>query len=467
MSDMRRREFITLLGGAAATWPLAARAQPGRVRRVVVLLGAAETSSSRGWLAAFLRRLDELGWRESGNLVTHVQWWNDQPEQMRVWAAELIARSPDVAVTYTNLALAVLKPIAGSVPIVFVGVGDPVGGGFVSSLARPGGNITGFASHEPSMGGKWLEVLKEAARAQQRTKMPTIGVLSVATPSAWSTPLSAFVEQLRELGWIDGRTVAIEYRWADGRSERFAELAAELVQSKVDVIVTAGGAVLAAKQATAVIPIVFAVASDPLATGLIASLAHPGSNVTGLSVQAADVAGKRVELLRELFPGVRTLAIIANLGYAAAAREMSEVQAAARSVGFETTTLEIRRAEDITGSIDTLKPGVDILYVCIDPITDTNQILIATSTLAARIPTMPGFRDAVKAGSLIFYGPNIPDLFRRAASFVDKILRGTKPRDIPVEQPTKFELVINLKTARALGLEIPDKLLALADEVIE
>src|SRR5262245_27680319 len=159
---MKRRLFITLRGGAAAAWPLAARAQqPGRVRRVVV--GAAETASSRGWLTAFSRRLDELGWRESGNLVTHVQWWNDQPEQMRVWAAELVGRSPDVAVTYTNLALAVLKPIAGSVPIVFVGVGDPVGGGFVSSLARPGGNITGFASHEPSMGGKWLEVLKETA----------------------------------------------------------------------------------------------------------------------------------------------------------------------------------------------------------------------------------------------------------------------------------------------------------------
>jgi putative tryptophan/tyrosine transport system substrate-binding protein len=160
---MKRRAFITLLGGTAAAWPLAGRAQQGPVRRVVVLMGAAETASSRGWLATFLRRLDELGWRESRNLVTQVQWWNDQPEQMRVWAAELIARSPDVAVTYTNLALAVLKPIAGNVPIVFVGVGDPVGGGFVSSLARPGGNITGFASHEPSMGGKWLEVLKETA----------------------------------------------------------------------------------------------------------------------------------------------------------------------------------------------------------------------------------------------------------------------------------------------------------------
>src|SRR3974377_381731 len=154
---MRRREFITLLCGAVAAWPLAARAQQREgMRRVGVLMGAAETAWSRGWFSTFSRRLDELGWRESYNLITQVQWWNDQPEQMRVWAAELIARSPDVAVTFTNFWLAVLKPIAGNVPIVFVGVGDPVGGGFVSSLAHPGGNITGFASHESSMGGKGL-----------------------------------------------------------------------------------------------------------------------------------------------------------------------------------------------------------------------------------------------------------------------------------------------------------------------
>ena len=177
---LRRREFITLLGGAAVTLPLAARAQQAeRVRRVAVLMGAAETASSRGWIAALLRRLDELGWREGRNLVTQVQWWNDQPEQMRVWAAELIARSPDVAVTFTNLALEVLKPIAGSVPIVFVGVGDPVGSGFVASLARPGGNITGFASHEPSMGGKWLEVLKETAPHVTRA----LAIMHPETPS--------------------------------------------------------------------------------------------------------------------------------------------------------------------------------------------------------------------------------------------------------------------------------------------
>src|SRR5262252_10712030 len=181
---MRRREFIGLLGGAVAAWPLAARAQQGPVRRVVVLMGAAETAWSRGWLAAFLRRLDELGWRENRNLVTHVQWWNDQPEQMRAWAAELIARSPDVAVTFTNLALQVLKPIAGSVPIVFIGVGDPVGSGFVANLAYPGGNITGFASHESSLGGKWLEVLKEAAPQITRV-LAIVELENAASQAQW------------------------------------------------------------------------------------------------------------------------------------------------------------------------------------------------------------------------------------------------------------------------------------------
>jgi putative tryptophan/tyrosine transport system substrate-binding protein len=305
------------------------------------------------------------------------------------------------------------------------------------------------------------------AGAQQRTKLPTIGILCVSTTSAWNASLTVFVEQLNQLGWIDGRSVALEYRWAEGHAERFPELAAELVRLRVDVILTAGGAVEAAKQASPVIPIVFAVASDPLTTGLVDSLAHPGSNVTGLSVQAADLAGKRVEFLHDLFSGVRRLAIMVNPGYAAAAREMSEVQRAARSLGFETITLELRRAEDVPKSVEQLNPTTDILYVCIDPITDTNKILIATSTLAARIPTMHGFQEGVRAGALMYYGPNIPDLFRRAAIFVDKILRGTKPGDIPVEQPTRFDLVINLKTARELAVVVPTKLLALANEVIE
>jgi putative ABC transport system substrate-binding protein len=305
------------------------------------------------------------------------------------------------------------------------------------------------------------------ARAQQGAKLPTIGVLGVATALAWGPGVAAFTGRLRDLGWIDGRTVAIQYRWAEGRSERFAEIAAELVRLKVDVIVTAGGAVVAAKQATTVIPIVFAVASDPVGSGLVASLARPGGNVTGLSVQATDLVGKRIEFLRELVPSVRALAIMANTGYAAALREMSEVRAAARPLGLETIVLEIRTAEDITAALETLKDQADSLYVCIDPLTDSNKIRIATLALSARLPTISGFREGVEAGSLIYYGPNVPNLFRRAADLVDNILRGTKPGDIPVEQPTQFDLVINLKTARELGLTVPPTLLAITDQVIE
>jgi putative ABC transport system substrate-binding protein len=306
--------------------------------------------------------------------------------------------------------------------------------------------------------------LPVAAYAQQPTKLRTIGFLGVATASAWSDWVASFLLRLRELGWIEGRTVAIEYRWADGRSERFAEIAAEFVRLKVDIIVTAGGAVAAAKAATTVIPIVFAVASDPVGTGLVASLARPGGNVTGLSVQAPDVASKRVELLRELVPGFRTLAIMANIGYPAAVSEMGEVQAAARTLGLEVNTVQIQRAEDIAPAFERLKGRADVLYVCIDPLTDTHRIRINALALDARLPAMSGFREG---GGLIFYGPSVPDLFRRAADYVDKILRGAKPADIPVEQPTKFDLVINLKTAKTLGLMVPQSLLITADEVIE
>jgi putative ABC transport system substrate-binding protein len=276
-----------------------------------------------------------------------------------------------------------------------------------------------------------------------------------------------FTQRLNELGWSDARTLAFEYRWAEGNSGRFPDLAAELVRLKVDVILTAGGAVPAAKQATTTIPIVFAVASDPVGTGLVTSLASPGGNVTGLSVQATDLSGKRVELLRELVPGPRRLVIMFNPKYSAAAHESNEVRAAARSLGFETRTLEIRTAQDVGNGIGTLDPQADILYVCIDPLTDTEKIVIATSALTARIPTMGGFRESVQAGSQVFYGPNTESMFRRAAELVDKILRGTKPGDIPVEQPTKFDLLVNVRTARALGLPVPPSLLARADEVIE
>jgi putative ABC transport system substrate-binding protein len=306
------------------------------------------------------------------------------------------------------------------------------------------------------------------ARAQQPTKLPAIGFLGGQTPKAQSQWVAAFVQRLRELGWFEGRNVVIEYRWAEGRMERSAEIAAEIVRLKVDVIVTAGTTtVVAAKQATSTIPIVFAAAGDPVGTGLVGSLSRPGGNITGLSNQATDLAGKQVELLRDVVPDLRRLAILANAGAPNALLEITEVQAAARRLGIEVITFEIRRAEDIAAAFEALGSRADALYVVIDPLINTNRIRINTLALSARLPTIHGFREYVEAGGLMSYGPSFSDLYRRAGDYVDKILRGAKPADLPVEQPTKFELIINLKTAKALGLNLPSSLLLRADEVIE
>jgi putative tryptophan/tyrosine transport system substrate-binding protein len=303
-----------------------------------------------------------------------------------------------------------------------------------------------------------------AVGAQQRSKRLTIGYLGPAVVAPWTT---AFADRLRELGWIEGRTIAIEYRYSEGRPERVAEIATEFVRQEVDVIVTYGGAGPILKQATATIPIVFAVANDPVGIGLVASLSRPGGNVTGISVQQAEIAGKRLELLHDAVPRLRRLAIMFDGGYSAAVLESSEAQGAARTLGLEVTAHEIRRAEDIAPTFEALNGRADALYVITDALTATNRIRINTLALAARLPTSHGLREFVEAGGLMSYGPNLPDLYRRAAEFVDKILRGTKPGDIPVEQPTKFDLVINLKTAKALGLAIPQTILVAADDVIE
>jgi len=306
-----------------------------------------------------------------------------------------------------------------------------------------------------------------AARAQQAGKQPTIGLLGAGTPSAWSPWLAAFAQRLHELGWSEGRTIAIKYRWAEGRTERYAEIAAEFVRLKVDVIVTGGAAVPAVKQATSVIPTVFAVADDAVGTGLVASLARPGGNVTGLSNQQIDLVGKRIELLRELIPGLRRLAIMANTDAPGVGLEMAEAQTVAGRLGLQVVTSAIRRAEDIAPAFEAIEGRADALYVCGDALTNTYRIRINTLALGLRLPTILPARDMVETAGLISYGANFPDLFRRAADLVDKILRGAKPADIPVEQPTKFDFVINLTTAKALGLKIPEAVLLRADEVIE
>ena len=306
------------------------------------------------------------------------------------------------------------------------------------------------------------------AHAQQPGKLPTIGYLGQSTLAVESQRVAALVQRLRELGWTEGRNVAIEYRWGEGRSERAAEIAAEFVRIKVDVIVTSGTPqVIAAKQATSLIPIVFASAGDPVGSGLVASLARPGGNVTGLSSQMTDTAAKRLEFLREVVPSLRRLAIMVNVSNPLAVLEMVEAQAAVATLGLEVITSEIRRAEDIVPAFEAFNGRADALYVITDPLMNTFRIRTNTLALGSRLPTMYGTREFVEAGGLMSYGSNFADQFRRAAHYVDKILRGAKPGDIPVEQPTKFDLVVNLTTAKALGLTVPPSLLSVADEVIE
>ena len=305
------------------------------------------------------------------------------------------------------------------------------------------------------------------ARAQQQAKLPTVGILG-SNSAAWSHLVSALVQRLRELGYIENRTVAIEYRWTEDRDERYAAMVAELVGLKVDIIIAVGTpATVATRKATAVIPIVFPIASDPVGDGLVTSLSRPGGNVTGLSTQQPDLAGKRLEILREIIPGLSRLAVLANSLNPVAILNVSEVQAAALKLGLEINTLDVKRADDIRPAIGQLTGRTQALYVVGDSLVFNNQVQINTLALVARLPTMNNGRGYVKTGGLISYGPSFPELFRRAAEMVDKILRGAKPADIPVEQPTKYELVINLKTAKALGLEVPPSLLARADEVIE
>ena len=309
-------------------------------------------------------------------------------------------------------------------------------------------------------------VLPVPAIAQQTGKLPTIGFLG-AEASAFSPWTAAFVARLRELGWVNGRTISIEYRWSEGRTERYAEIADEFVRRKVDVIVTVGSAVPTVRQATTNIPIVFAVAIDPVSSGLVASLAKPGGNITGLSLQATNLAGKRLELLREVIPQFRRLAIVFNGGNDQTVLEMNETAAAARTLGLDVSPLEIRQMQDIGPAFSALKPAADALYVVVDQLIVANLMRILTFALSARLPMVFSTRDFVRSGGFMSYGPNYADLFRRSADYVDRILKGANPADLPVEQPTRFELVLNLTTARAIGINIPEAFLLRVDEIIE
>ena len=305
------------------------------------------------------------------------------------------------------------------------------------------------------------------ARAQQPTT-PVIGLLGSDNAEAQSRWTSAFVQRLRELGWTEGRNITIEYRWGEGRPDRFREFAAEFVRSNVSIILTHNTPpTLAAKQATSTIPIVFATAGDPVETGIVASLARPGGNITGLSSQAPETAGKKLELLRQVVPNLRRLGILAEINNPYAALEISKIRDAAHILDIEITPFEIGRTEEIASAFDKLRERTDAVYTPATPLLFANRKTINSLALSMGLPTLYVVREYVEAGGLMSYGPNWPGMWRRAADLVDKILRGSKPSELPVEQPTEFDLVINLTTAKALGVTVPDRLLALAETVVE
>jgi putative ABC transport system substrate-binding protein len=307
-----------------------------------------------------------------------------------------------------------------------------------------------------------------ALRAQQAGKIYTVGSLTAGT-GAPIPGITTLGDTLRELGWIEGKNIAFERRYAENRLDRLPALAAELVDLKVDVIVAAGTlAPLAAKRATTTIPIVMTAAGDPVGSGLVPNLARPGGNVTGLSLMVPDLGGKRLELLKELLPRMSRVAVLWNAANPYPALVFKETERAAQTLGIEVQSLEVQEPNDFGNAFEAAeRHQPDALIMVEDPLTIDFRKQIADFALTHRLPAMNGFRQFVDAGGLMAYGASLSDLLRRAAGYVDKILRGAKPSDLPVEQPTKFELVINLKTAKALGIEIPPMLLARADEVIE
>lgn len=309
-----------------------------------------------------------------------------------------------------------------------------------------------------------------SAHAQQAAKVPRIGYLGVTSSSDRPALLDTFRRGLRERGWIEGQNIVIDYRFAEGRLDRLPDLAAELVRLKVDVIVSLGTqGVTAAKDATMTIPIVMIGVRDPVGIGLIASLARPGGNITGVSGSAGlEIVAKQLELLKETVAKIRRVAILSNPANAYHQLAIEELNVAARSLGVQLQLLEARGPDEFDGAFAAMaKERVEALLVLSDVIFNDHRTKLADLAAMNRLPTAYGIRESVEAGGLMSYGPGFLDFFRRSTAYVDRILKGDKPADLPVEQPTKFELVINLRTAKTLGIEIPPTLLSRADEVIE
>jgi putative ABC transport system substrate-binding protein len=308
------------------------------------------------------------------------------------------------------------------------------------------------------------------ADAQPTGKVPNVAYLSASSAASATGAVEAFRQGLRELGYIEGRNILIEYRWADGRFDRLPALAAELTRLPVDVIVASNTpAALAARKATSTIPIILVTAGDPVGSGLVASLARPGGNVTGLSLfPTLEISGKQLELLKEAFPTVSHVAVLANPANPPTAGLLTETEFAARSLGLRLRVVEVREPKDFDGAFATMKnERVPALLVIADPLVNDNRGRIVVFAATSRLPAIYPYRTFVDAGGLMSYGVDLSDLSRRAATYVDRILKGAKPAELPIEQPTKFELVVNLRTAKALGLTIPPSLLLRADHVIQ
>ncbi|MBI2180950.1 MAG: ABC transporter substrate-binding protein [Deltaproteobacteria bacterium] len=312
-----------------------------------------------------------------------------------------------------------------------------------------------------------LLALPFPAQAQQAKKIHRIGILIPPSASFLSARVEAFRQRLRELGYVEGKNIFIEYRYAEGKLERLPDLAAELVRLKVDVIVTTGAAVLAAKKASPTIPIVFAAAGDPVGSGLVSSLARPGGNITGLSSIAQDLDGKRLELVKEAFPKIARVAFLWEPGGSRGNPALTDMEAAAKALGLKLQSLEVRGLDDFESAFARAKKeGAQALITTPTGVINTQQRQVLDFAAKNRLPAMYPTSEFVEAGGLMSYGPNYTDLFRRAADFVDKILKGTKPADIPVEQPMKFEFIVNLKAAKQIGVTIPPNVLVRADRVI-
>jgi len=309
----------------------------------------------------------------------------------------------------------------------------------------------------------------QVAHAQQGARVHRIGVLETISLTLNATNFTAFRRGLMELGYIEGQNLVIEYRSADGRQDRFADLASELVRLNVDLIVTRGTpAALAAKAATATIPVVMAGSGDPIGTGIVSSLARPGGNITGLSALNIETYGKRVEILRELFPTLGRIAALFNMNNPVLRLQWAETERAARSLGLEPHLLDVREASDLEGAFErATMQRAEALVVALDGLTQANQMRIVQLAASHRLPTIYASGEFVYSGGLLAYSTDFPDVYYQAARYVDRILKGAKPADLPIEQGTKFALIINLKTANALKLTIPPALLARADEVIE